>query len=149
MLKFGTHDYLIVLGILNFLCFLLPYRINFNCFFLYFRINTQIHILIKQGFFQQLCEKTPGQKMIVLTVKLGEINDIEHNKGSKIYPQNQIILDCIMPTIPLKHKCLSIILNGSLFLLSTCVVVVSKKIYTVNLVLVRTVKNNYFSLCTN
>ena len=44
------------------------------------------------------------------TAKLGEINNIEHNKGSKIYPQNQVILDCIMPTIPLKHKCLSIIL---------------------------------------
>ena len=43
--------------------------------------------------------------------KLGEINDIEYNKGSKIYPQNQVILDCIMPRIPLKHKCLSIILK--------------------------------------
>ena len=48
--------------------------------------------------------------MIELTAKLGEINDIEQNKGSKIYPQNQVILDYIMPTIPLKHKCLSIIL---------------------------------------
>ena len=48
--------------------------------------------------------------MIDLTSKLGEINDIEHNKGSKIYPQNQVSLDCIMPSIPLKHKCLSIIL---------------------------------------
>ena len=38
--------------------------------------------------------------MIDLTSKLGEINDIEHNKGSKIYPQNQVILDCIMPSIP-------------------------------------------------
>ena len=46
-----------------------------------------------QGFFQQLWEKAPGQnleKLIDLTSKLGEINDIEHNKGSKIYPQNQI-----------------------------------------------------------
>ena len=51
-----------------------------------------------------------GKKMIDLTSKLGEINNIEHNKGSKIYPQNQVILDCIMPSIPLKHKCLSIIL---------------------------------------
>ena len=49
-------------------------------------------------------------KMIDLTSKLGKINNIEHNKGSKIYPQNQVILDCIMPSIPLKHKCLSIIL---------------------------------------
>ena len=64
-----------------------------------------------QGFFLQFWEKAPGQnweKMIDLTSKLGEINDIEHNKGSKIYPQNQIILDCIMPGIPLKHKSLSI-----------------------------------------
>ena len=68
---------------------------------------------IKQGFFQQFWEKAPGQnweKMIDLTSKLGEINDIEHNKGSKIYPQSQVILDCIMSSIPLKHKCLSIIL---------------------------------------
>ena len=66
-----------------------------------------------QGSFQQFWEKAPGQnweKMIDLTSKLGEIKDIEHNKGSKIYPQNQVILDCIMPSIPLKHKCLSIIL---------------------------------------
>ena len=45
-----------------------------------------------------------------LTSKLGEINDVEHNKGSKIYTQNQVILDCIMPSIPLKHKRLSVIL---------------------------------------
>ena len=48
--------------------------------------------------------------MIDLGLKLEEINDIEHNKDSKIYPQNQVILDCIMSSIPLKHKCLSIIL---------------------------------------
>ena len=47
--------------------------------------------------------------MIDLTSKLGEINAID--KGSKIYPQNQVILDCIMPSIPLKHKCISIILT--------------------------------------
>ena len=66
-----------------------------------------------QGLFQQVWEKAPGQsweKKIDLTSKLGEINDIEHCKGSKIYPQNQVILDCNMPSIPLKHKCLSIIL---------------------------------------
>ena len=53
-----------------------------------------------------------GKKMIDLTAKFGEINDIpvEHNKGSKIYHQNQVILDSIMPSITLKHKCLSIIL---------------------------------------
>ena len=32
--------------------------------------------------------------MIDLTAKLGETNNIEHNKGSKIYPQNQAFLDC-------------------------------------------------------
>ena len=47
--------------------------------------------------------------MIDLTSKLGEINDIEPNKGSKIYPQNQVILDSIMPSKPLQHKCLSMI----------------------------------------
>ena len=60
-----------------------------------------------------LGKKVPGQnweKMIDLTSKLGEINNIEHNKGSKIYPQNQVSLDCIMPSISLKHNCLSIIL---------------------------------------
>ena len=38
-----------------------------------------------------LRKKAPGQnweKMIDFTFKLGEINDIEHNTGSKIYPQN-------------------------------------------------------------
>ena len=69
----------------------------------------------KSGLFPAILGKGPWpnwEKMIDLTSKLGEINDIEHNKGSKIYPQNQVILDCInMPSIsPLKHKCLSIIL---------------------------------------
>ena len=57
-----------------------------------------------QGFFQQFWIKAPGQnweKMIDLKSKLGEINDKEHNKGSKIYQQNQVILDCIMSSIPL------------------------------------------------
>ena len=40
-----------------------------------------------------------GKKKIYLTSKLGEINDIEHYKGSKIYPQNQVILDCLMQNI--------------------------------------------------
>ena len=48
--------------------------------------------------------------MINLISKLGEINEIEHKKDSKIYLQNQVILDCIMSIIPLKHKCLNIIL---------------------------------------
>ena len=41
--------------------------------------------------------------MINLTSKFREINDIEHNRDSKIYPQNQVILDCIMSSIPLTH----------------------------------------------
>ena len=66
-----------------------------------------------QDFFRQFWEMVRGQnweKMIDLTSKLGETNDIEHNKGTKIYPKNQVFLDCILPSIPLKHKCLSIIL---------------------------------------
>ena len=72
-----------------------------------------MHGIISKDFFQQFGEKAPGQnwgKNIDLASKFGEINNIEHNKGSKIYPQNQVILDCIMPSIPLKQKCLSIIL---------------------------------------
>ena len=59
----------------------------------------------KQGLFQQFWEGPLAKigKKIDLTSKLGEINYIEHYKGSKIYPQNQVILDCIMPSIPLKH----------------------------------------------
>ena len=52
--------------------------------------------VISEGLFQQFWEKATGQnweKMIDLTSKLGEINDIEHNKGSKFF------LDCIMPSI--------------------------------------------------
>ena len=75
--------------------------------------NTAFSYIIHPKLFQQFWEKAPGQnweKMIDLTSKFGEINDIEPYKGSKIYPQNQVILDCIMPSIPLKHKYLSIIL---------------------------------------
>ena len=66
-----------------------------------------------QSFFPAILGKGPWPKlgkMIDLTSKLGEINDIEHNKGSKIYPQNQVSFDCIMSSIPLKHKRLSIIM---------------------------------------
>ena len=57
-----------------------------------------------QSIFQQFWEKAPGQDweiMIDLTSKLGETYNKEHNKGSKIYPQNQVILDCTIPSIPL------------------------------------------------
>ena len=48
MIKSGTHDYLIILGILNVFCFLLPYQINYNCFFgKFIWVNTQICTLIK------------------------------------------------------------------------------------------------------
>ena len=58
------------------------------------------------GPFPAILGKGPWPKLgknIDLTSKLGEINDIEHYKGSKIYPQNQVILDCIMPSVPLKY----------------------------------------------
>ena len=61
---------------------------------------------ILSGPFPAILEKGPWLKLgkkIDLTSKLGEINDIEHYKGSKIYTQNQVILDCIIPSIPLKH----------------------------------------------
>ena len=44
-----------------------------------------------QGFIQQFWKKAPCQnweKMIDLTLKLGKINNIEHNNGSKIFPLN-------------------------------------------------------------
>ena len=53
----------------------------------------------QQGFFQQFWEKAPGQnweKMINLTTKLGEINNIDHNKANKIYPRNQVILEIVL-----------------------------------------------------
>ena len=69
--------------------------LNFN-----YKVNSRLFpAILGKGHWPKL------DKMIDLTSKLGEINNIEHNKGSKIYPQNQVILDCIMPSIPLKHKC--------------------------------------------
>ena len=61
-----------------------------------------LHCLPEPGLFSAILGKGPWPKlgkMIDLTSKLGEINDIEHNKDSKIYPQNQVILDCIMPSV--------------------------------------------------
>ena len=61
------------------------------------------------GFIQQFWEKTAGQNwetIINLMSKLGKIINIKHNYGSKIYPKNQVILDCFYA----KHKCLSNIL---------------------------------------
>ena len=58
------------------------------------------------GLFPAILGKGPMAKigkMIDLTSKLGEINNIEHNKGSKIYLQNQVILYCIMSSIPLQE----------------------------------------------
>ena len=53
--------------------------------------NEPDRILFHAGLFPAILGKGPWQelgKMIDLTAKLGEINGIEHNKGSKIYPQN-------------------------------------------------------------
>ena len=57
-----------------------------------------------QGLFQQFWEKAPGQnwgKNDRLNIKSWRNYDIEHNKGSKVCPKNQVILDCIMPNIHL------------------------------------------------
>ena len=86
---------------------------HLNVFLAYIEYAVKVNHLPISGLFQEILEKESGQnweKMIDLTAKLGEISDIEHNKGSKIYLQNQVILDCIRPTISPKHKCLSIIL---------------------------------------
>ena len=67
----------------------------------------------KTGLFPAILGKGPWPKLGKndrLNIKIGKINGLEHNKGSKIYPQTQVILDCIMPSIPLKHKCFSTIL---------------------------------------
>ena len=69
-------------------------------------LNILFPVFKQQGFFQQFWEKALGQnwkKMIHLTSKLGEINDIEHNKGSKVYTHNLVILVCIMPSKV--HEC--------------------------------------------
>ena len=67
---------------------------------------------VKPGLFPAILGKGPWpkleKKLFNLTSKLGKINDIEHNKGRNIYPQNQAILDCIMSSIPLTHKYVSI-----------------------------------------
>ena len=50
---------------------------------------------MQQGFFQEFWEKAPGQnwqKMIDLTSKLGEINDIEHyTRIAKHISSNRIV----------------------------------------------------------
>ena len=75
---------------------------------LYLHVLMRMHLLSKGRAYSSNFGKRPlakiRKKLINLTSKLGEINDIEHNKGSKIYPQNQVILDCITTSIPLKHK---------------------------------------------
>ena len=46
----------------------------------------KLNICLFPGLFAAILGKAPGQnweKMIDLTATLGEINDIEHNKGSK------------------------------------------------------------------
>ena len=58
------------------------------------------------GPFPAILGKGPWPKLgkkIDLTSKFGEINNIEHYKSNKIYTQNPVILDRIMPSIPLKH----------------------------------------------
>ena len=72
-----------------------------------------INVLSSMAIILKAFSSNFGKRPLAKIVKndhLGEINNIEHNKGSKVYPHNQVILDCIMPSIALKHKCLSIIL---------------------------------------
>ena len=66
-------------------------------------------LMISSGLFPAILGKGLGhnwEKNDRFNIKIGRNNNIEHDTGSKIYPQNQVILDCIMPNIPLKHKSL-------------------------------------------
>ena len=59
--------------------------------------NTFLKVFCQKisGLFSAILGKAPGQNwktMIDLASKLGETNNIEHNKGSKTYPQNQIVI---------------------------------------------------------
>ena len=49
-----------------------------------------------------------GGGIIDLMSKLGKIIDIKHNYWSKIYPKNQVILDCFYA----KHKCLLVFIDS-------------------------------------
>ena len=65
---------------------------------------------------------------------MGEINDIEHNKGSTIYPQNQVILDCTVELRWLElvgtvcasstHPCVRAIPGLTIFQVGLCVLYV-------------------------
>ena len=67
----------------------------------------KIYISIGRAFSSNFWKrpKLGKKKSTFKTSKLGEIDDIEHNKGSKIYPQNQVILDCTIRYF--KHTFLS------------------------------------------
>ena len=74
--------------------------------------------------------------MIDFTSKLGEINDVEHNKDHcKIYPQNQVSLDCIMSSKPLKEtrSVTMKILRNLFFLFKSLVKVELCYIFTINM----------------
>ena len=79
------------------------------------------------GLFQAILGKAPGQnwgKMINLASKIGEINDIKQNISSK---SSYFRLYYVKHTgVPLKHKCLSIILIW-VIVSHIKVIVVSKK----------------------
>ena len=63
-------------------------------------LYTLVKEFVMPGLFPATLGKGPWPKlgkMIDLTSKLGEINNIEHNKGSKIYSRNQVILKALSP----------------------------------------------------
>ena len=52
----------------------------------------------QQGLYPAILGKGHWPKIINLLSKLGKIIDIKHNYRGKIYPKNQVILDCFMPS---------------------------------------------------
>ena len=46
---------------------------------------------LDRAFFSNFEKRPLAEIGIDLASKLGEIKDLEHSKGSKIYPQNQVV----------------------------------------------------------
>ena len=62
------------------------------------------------GLYPAISGKGPWPKLgknYQLNIKIGKNNDIKHNNGSKIHPQNQVLFFRLSNA---KHKCLIIIL---------------------------------------
>ena len=77
----------------------------------YILLSKYSNVYLQQvsGLFPAILGKGPWPKLGE-NDQLKKLTAFEHNKGRNIYPQIQVILACIMPSITPKYKCLSIIL---------------------------------------